>query len=395
MSLEGRLEDLGLADIFQIISLSKRSGVLTIIRKEGTGRLVFNRGMLIFGSSDSVSRLGYTLVKKGLVTTEELEKALRLQKAGGMKLPVGAILEKTGAISKGVLEEELRSHLVEVVRDFLNWESGSFHFELGSPVANDLTLDEGLNLEFLMMEASRRQDEYERNQMEQNTLPPASEGERRPPATAKSAPPDSLEDSSSHLAPALDESQESTKSSAEKTAYRKDLALLTSMIEELSGPASGSEITLLVLRFASEVMNRAIIFLVRREDILGLGQFGLQLKEESADEKIREVQIPLNEPSLFREVVEKRSNYKGELSQEKWHRYFLDQIGGGWPKEVFLTPLLNGSEVIALLYGDNLPMQTSIGETEGLEAFVRVAGFAFGKAKLERKLQETRQKGTA
>lgn len=394
MSLEGRLEDLGLADIFQIISLSKRSGVLTIIRKEGTGRLVFNRGMLIYGSSDSVSRLGYTLVKKGLVTTEELEKALQLQKVGGMKLPVGAILEKTGAISKGVLEEELRNHLVEVVRDFLNWESGSFHFELGNPVANDLTLEEGLNLEFLMMEASRRQDEYERNQMEQNTLPPGSGNNA--PSGVKKAPNSLAEDTigSPNLNASLEDSQGAAENSPEKTTYRKDLALLTSMIEELSGPASGSEITLLVLRFASEVMNRAIIFLVRRDDILGLGQFGLQLKEESADEKIREVQIPLSEASLFREVIAKRSSYKGGISQDKWHRYFLDQIGGGWPKEVFLTPLLNGSEVIALLYGDNLPHQTPIAETEGLEAFVRVAGFAFGKAKLERKLQENRQKGT-
>ncbi len=389
MSLEGRLEDLGLADIFQIISLSKRSGVLTIIRKEGTGRLVFNRGMLIYGSSDSVSRLGYTLVKKGLVTTEELEKALRLQKTGGMKLPVGAILEKTGAISKGVLEEELRNHLVEVVRDFLNWESGSFHFELGDPVANDLTLEEGLNLDFLMMEASRRQDEYERNQAEQqNTLPPAPESEAS--GAEATVPPGGTSEGG---LPSLEDSQGAAANAPEKTTYRKDLALLTSMIEELSGPASGSEITLLVLRFASEVMNRAIIFLVRSEDILGLGQFGLQVRDESADEKIREVQIPLNEPSLFREVISKKSSYKGVLAQEKWHRYFLDQIGGGWPKEVFLTPLLNGSEVIALLYGDNLPHQTPIPETEGLEAFVRVAGFAFGKAKLERKLQETRQKG--
>lgn len=389
MSLEGRLEDLGLADIFQIISLSKRSGVLTIIRKEGTGRLVFNRGMLIYGSSDSVSRLGYTLVKKGLVTTEELEKALRLQKTGGMKLPVGAILEKTGAISKGVLEGELRNHLVEVVRDFLNWESGSFHFELGDPVANDLTLEEGLNLDFLMMEASRRQDEYERTQAEQQTtLPPAAE--RETSGAEATVPPGGASEGG---LPSFEEGQGAAANAPEKTTYRKDLGLLTSMIEELSGPASGSEITLLVLRFASEVMNRAIIFLVRNEDILGLGQFGLQVSDESADEKIREVQIPLNEPSLFREVIAKKSSYKGALAQEKWHRYFLDQIGGGWPKEVFLAPLLNGSEVIALLYGDNLPRQTPIQETEGLEAFVRVAGFAFGKAKLERKLQETRQKG--
>ncbi|MBI3805751.1 MAG: DUF4388 domain-containing protein [Nitrospirae bacterium] len=391
MSLEGRLEDLGLADIFQIISLSKRSGVLTVIRKEGTGRLVFNKGMLIYGSSDSVNRLGYTLIKKGLITTEELEKALKLQKTGPAKLPIGAVLEKIGAVSKGVLEQELRNHLAEVVRDFLNWKSGSFHFELGNPVANDLTLESGLNLDFLMMEASRLQDEYERDQrdqLEQKTLPPVSNGS--PP----SAEPDSPEGQSSFEKDASSTGGGSVDAST-KTSYRKDLALLTSMIEELSGPASGSEITLLVLRFASEVMNRAIIFLVRRQDILGLGQFGLQFEDQVADEKIREVQIPLTEPSLFREVIENKGRYKGTFPQEKWHRYFIDQIGGGWPEEIFLAPLLNGPEVIALLYGDNLPERNTISETEGLEAFVRVAGFAFGKAKLERKLQEVRQRGPA
>lgn len=395
MSLEGRLEDLGLADIFQIISLSKRSGVLTIIRKEGTGRLVFNKGMLIYGSSDSVNRLGYTLIKKGLITTEELEKALKLQKTGGTKLPIGAILEKMGAVSKETLDQELKHHLAEVVRDFLNWKSGSFHFELGTPTANDVTLETGLNLEFLMMEASRLQDEYDREQMEQNTIPP----DAGPPASSRSAAPSDLsfeEKSDSGVKPSSTDAEmkEPSGDGATKPSYRKDLALLTSMIEELSGPASGSEITLLVLRFASEVMNRAIIFLARREDILGLGQFGLQFENQSADEKIREVQISLDEKSIFKEVIEKKGSYKGPLTQERMHRYFVDQIGGEWPKEVFLAPLLNGSEVIALLYGDNLPDQTPISETEGLEAFVRVAGFAFGKAKLERKLQEVRQKGS-
>ena len=179
---------------------------------------------------------------------------------------------------------------------------------------------------------------------------------------------------------------------SEKLSSRKDLSLLTAMIEELSGPSSSSEITLLVLRFASEVMNRAVVFLVRREDIIGLGQFGISLKDESADEKIRDVRIPLSESSSFKEVIEKKASYKGALSHDKWHQYFIDQIGGGWPKEAFLLPLLNGTKVIALLYGDNLPHQTSIQETEGLEAFVKVAGFAFGKAMLERRLQEVRQK---
>lgn len=390
MSLEGRLEDLGLADIFQIISLSKRSGALTIIRKEGTGRLVFNKGQLIYGSSDSVSRLGYTLIKKGLITTAELEKGLRLQKANGQKVPLGAVLEKMGAISRDILQAELQNHLIEVVRDLLSWESGSFHFELGGGAGSDIAMEEGLSMEFLLMEATRRQDEYKREQSEkgvpsQNAAP--SETPSRSPLSSEL----SLSSSSRSLDTTL--GKERTPPASEKPASsRRDLALLTSMIEELSGPASGSEITLLVLRFASEVMNRAVVFLVRKDDIMGLGQFGLYSKEESADQKIRAVHIPLTEPSVFKEVIEKKSSYKGSLARDKWSEHFLDQIGGGWPKEIFLAPLLNGPQVIALLYGDNLPHQTPIQETEGLEAFVRVAGFAFGKAMLERKLQESMRK---
>jgi len=394
MSLEGRLEDLSLGDIFQIISLSKRSGVLTIIRKEGTGRLVFNKGQLIYGSSDSVSRLGYTLIKKGLITTEELEKGLRLQKANEMKTPLGGVLEKMGAISKDILQSELQNHLVEVVRDLVNWESGSFHFELRTPTANDAVLEEGLNMEFLLMEATRRQDEIRREQSQTHSAPEAS------PETSFSSISNETSQSSSRGAaysnPGPMETtlrpQPNPGAQEKPSASRKDLILLTSMIEELSGPSSSSEITLLVLRFASEVMNRAVVFLVRREDILGLGQFGLLLKDESADEKIRGVQIPLTDPSIFKEVIHKKTTYKGPLAREKWHQYFIEQIGGGWPREVFISPLMSGQQVIALLYGDNLPMQASIQETEGLEAFVKVAGFVFGKAMLERKLQEARQK---
>lgn len=170
---------------------------------------------------------------------------------------------------------------------------------------------------------------------------------------------------------------------------RKDLALLASMIEELSGPATSSEITLLVLRFASEIMNRAVILMVRKEDIVGLGQFGLALPEGSPQERVRAIRIPLSEPSIFSDVVERKMTYKDSLTRSKWHQYFLDQIGKEWPTEVFIAPLICEGRAIAILYGDNVPGKDKIGDTEGLEAFIKVTGFAFGKALLERKLQDT------
>jgi hypothetical protein len=413
MSLEGRLEDLGLSDIFQIISLSKRSGVLTLIRKEGTGRLVFTQGQVIYATSDTRSRLGYTLVKKGIVTNDDLEYALRVQKGRGSMKPIGTLLLEMGAISQEALEREIREHIILIVKDLLSWNTGSFHFELGPATEEEVVLRQGLNTEFLLLEGARLQDEDQKSNAE--PVPP------KPVAAAsKSNVPDDLEmtqvvspprsSEAMPVRPSIDStppSKPATSASlkegpAEETfspappaispgpaIHRKDLTLLTSMIAELSGPSTSSEITLLVLRFASEIMNRAVILLVRKDDIVGLGQFGLVLPEGSPQERVRSISIPLSDPSVFREVIEKKAAYKSQLPQSKWHQYFVDQLGKEWPAEIFVAPLICEGRVIAILYGDNIPTKEKIGDTEGLEAFIKVTGFAFGKALLERKLHDT------
>jgi len=413
MSLEGRLEDLGLSDIFQIISLSKRSGVLTLIRKEGTGRLVFTQGQVIFATSDTRNRLGYTLVKKGIVTNDDLEYALRVQKGRGSMKPIGTLLLEMGAISQENLEHEIREHIIHIVKDLLSWNTGSFHFELGPATEEEVVLRQGLNTEFLLLEGARLQDEDQKAKPE--PAPP-----RAIPAASKPKAPDDLEmtqvsspprsyetvparSSTEATPPSKPPSAASLKEEAEEESFspvsaggspggvshRKDLSLLTSMIAELSGPSTSSEITLLVLRFASEIMNRAVILLVRKDDIVGLGQFGVVLPEGSPQERVRSISIPLSDPSVFREVIEKKATYKSQLPQSKWHQYFVEQLGKEWPAEIFVAPLICEGRVIAILYGDNIPNKGKIGDTEGLEAFIKVTGFAFGKALLERKLHDT------
>lgn len=413
MSLEGRLEDLGLSDIFQIISLSKRSGVLTLIRKEGTGRLVFNQGQIIYATSDTRSRLGYTLVKKGIITNDDLEYALRIQKGRGSMKPIGTLLMEMGAVDHEALEREIREHIILIVKDLLSWNTGSFHFELGPAMDDDVVLRVGLNTEFLLLEGARLQDEEQKMKAEPppaKAASPASGQTReeelektqvvRPFQSTEAVSPHPSVDSNPFAKPfpavptktgPLEEtlSTSLTGTSSASGSSRRDLALLASMIAELSGPSSSSEITLLVLRFASEIMNRAVILLVRKDDVVGLGQFGLILPEGSPQERVRSIRIPSSESSVFREVIEKKTTYKSQLPQSKWHQYFVDQLGKEWPAEVFVAPLICEGRVIAILYGDNIPHKDKIGDTEGLEAFIKVTGFAFGKALLERKLQDT------
>ncbi|MCL4558390.1 MAG: DUF4388 domain-containing protein [Deltaproteobacteria bacterium] len=51
MSLIGSLEDLALGDILQILSLSRRSGVLYLTRKGEEGKIVFADGQITSAAS--------------------------------------------------------------------------------------------------------------------------------------------------------------------------------------------------------------------------------------------------------------------------------------------------------------------------------------------------------
>jgi hypothetical protein len=379
MSLEGRLEDLGLTDIFQIIGLSKRSGILTVIQKAGTGRLVFYEGNVVYATSDRKSRFGYLLLQKGIITYEELEEALKIQKTAKKRKPLGTILVEMGIVGQDVIEKLLKEHILDVVKDLLGWDTGSFHFDLGATLQGEVVLPQGLSAEYLLLEGARLQDEEGRNKKHVQTPP--------------SEPPQGVSHPTNDTAPEPEDPMPVVPLSSNQKS-RKDLTLLTSMIEEISGPSSSSEIILMILRFASEIMNRALVFLVRENEVVGLGQFGLVLKNGSADHLIRNVRIPLDEPSCFKDVVANAQTFHGVLDKNAWNENLVKRLGGHWPLEVLIAPLISDGKVIAILYGDNAPRQQKIENTEGLEAFIRVAGFAFGKAILERKLQGTRSRAS-
>jgi CheY-like chemotaxis protein len=163
---------------------------------------------------------------------------------------------------------------------------------------------------------------------------------------------------------------------------------LRGMLEELNNPSLGGEIILLVLRFAAEFMNRAVVLLVKKESIQGLGQFGMDDRDGSADVRIRSLRIPRGEPSLFAPVLENRFPVKGVADDSRWSNFFLGQLGDTRPSEVFVGPIVSEGKVVAVLYGDNLPEEKPIGDTDSLEIFLSQAGIAMEKALLQRRLQD-------
>ena len=167
------------------------------------------------------------------------------------------------------------------------------------------------------------------------------------------------------------------------------ISLLRGMLEELTDPTLGGGVILLLLRFASGFVARAVIFLVKKKDIVGIGQFGIGSGDSSADRMIRSLKIPKEEASLFSEVLESRTVLKTVPVKSRWNDYLFDKIGGA-PAEVFLGPLISEGEVFAILYGDN-PDSTAVGDTDSLEIFLSQAGVAMEKALLTERLKKRHQ----
>jgi hypothetical protein len=395
MSLVGRLEDLALPDIFQIISLSKKTGTLVVRSRKGMGMIVFKDGQVIQAASDSIrDSLGNILVSQGMLDEAVLAQALAQQKDESDK-QLGMILVEMGAVPAQTLQNVIRKQIEEIIFDLLAWEEGFFNFELGEVASKDkievdtqeFLLKSGINAEYLLMEGTRILDEKRREGKKE--APPRSVS--TPPPARPAVPHAAAKSQSSPVSnkPAKEE----FKTRIEKEEPRKDITGLKSMFDELRFPTATAEVTLLILRYASEVVNRAILFMVKKDEVRGLGQFGIELKDKSADQVVRNIKIPLSQPSLFFSVIENRRSYLGTLSPNVSHEYLVNELGGTRPEEVLAIPLVVDGKVALVVYGDNLPDHKPIKGMDTLEIFMNQAGMALEKAVLEKRIAELQKEG--
>ena len=115
MSLAGKLEDLGLPDIFQILSIGRKTGTLIIKSAKGSALIVFKNGMIVRAETDDLERsLAENIMAAGLIKDTVLHLAEEVKK----KLPsksLAEILFDLGAVNKSMLEQVTRKRIENVI----------------------------------------------------------------------------------------------------------------------------------------------------------------------------------------------------------------------------------------------------------------------------------------
>jgi CheY-like chemotaxis protein len=186
--------------------------------------------------------------------------------------------------------------------------------------------------------------------------------------------------------------QAPTAAPATAEEMSRQFGILQRRLEELRRPSDPTDISHLLMTVAREFFERGILFLVKGEEVRGLGGFGSAPRGESLDLAARDIVIPLSEPSVFREVAVARKPFAGPLPEGKWTQFLMGRIGRYRTASMALLPLLAHRETIALLYGDNPDSGRELGRLDALELFVDQAGVALENALLQRKLQAAQKR---
>jgi hypothetical protein len=334
VSFGGRLETLDLSALLQTLSVGVASGRLTLTRLDRHAVLVLRQGRVVYAAGGQAGEtLAGRLLREGLVAEKQLVTALERQHDGTGFRRLGEVLVEMGLLAEGTLQAVVRRRMEELVSELLAWKSGFFRFEPASGPAvevdlGDFVIPDGIPPQELLMRAVAALDHADLSR-----VPPPDE--TRPPL-----PPSAPEPGATAPSPT--------------GSYAVDYT---------------GEAVLSLLRFASQVLARAVVFAVEADAARGVGEFGVQLPGgRSGAEAVRQTVLPLREPSILRAAVERRKTYAGPLEPTRVNLALADRLGGTEVREAVAVPLVVGGEVRYVLYGDNAPSARALAPLDTLES---------------------------
>jgi hypothetical protein len=148
-------------------------------------------------------------------------------------------------------------------------------------------------------------------------------------------------------------------------------SILCSLLAELRSLSFEAEVSLSVMRYASEVASRGILFVVKDEELCGLGQFGVDRQPNggSVDDQVRAIHIPVKVQSVFTNVVKTGVPYVGSMNNGYWNLEVISRLGEtGHELNAFVLPIFCRGKVMFVIYGDNYPGGNK--DFDGFEEFL-------------------------
>jgi hypothetical protein len=353
--LSGNLSDFALPDILQILALCQKTGVLSLEGSDYSGRIIVERGRIIYAATTLTESLASNLSREQAEVIQQSDHG-----AAAMRSPDVAWLAVR--------------HFRSVIAALVKMEKGRFWLDVSQTMIslpeNEFRLAEGLDIAEVLLDIARETDEAGREKPE-------------PLVTHRAAEGDSLltDDPLPSLGIISDAQTTSTELSYSELLY--------SCLGELKSLSFNAEVSLLVMRYASVIAGRGILFGVDETELRGLGQFGFKADPVSAiDDEVRSLRIPVSVDSILTRVVRTGKPYLGPMPPDGWRATLLERLG----IEIrdcygFFVPITCGTRTMFVVYGDDHSGNKEIRGAGELMILADQAGMMLDRLLLERLLR--------
>jgi CheY-like chemotaxis protein len=164
------------------------------------------------------------------------------------------------------------------------------------------------------------------------------------------------------------------------------IGFLQGLLGELRQPENPSEVWILVLRVASEFLERAVLFVRRRQKLTAFGGFGTTGDEGSVEDRVRGLSFEVQKNPLMSAVASDRRMRTGSPESEPGAAQIASALGPLEPTQFAVLPLVAGGQAVAILYVDNASGRAPLADLRSIEIFLVQLGLLLENVALQQKM---------
>jgi hypothetical protein len=169
------------------------------------------------------------------------------------------------------------------------------------------------------------------------------------------------------------------------------VARLRRVFGDLRSGLISATVALNLMHIISESVERAVLFLVKRDQLVALGAFGADTRGRPLAELTRGIKLSTQAESVFA-----RSLVLGEVQSVSFEdaglpEPFRSLVGRSRAGQVVVFPVLGAQRVISVIYTDNGERDQPIEDIDILELATAQVGMAFENELLRRQISQNRE----
>ncbi|HEY0514184.1 MAG TPA: DUF4388 domain-containing protein [Thermoanaerobaculia bacterium] len=169
---------------------------------------------------------------------------------------------------------------------------------------------------------------------------------------------------------------------------RSGVARLRRVFGDLRSGLISATVALNLMHIISESVERAVLFLVKRDHLVALGAFGNDHKGRPLAEVTRGLKVPLDLGSALAHGLDTGEVQSVSFEEAELPEPFRSMVGSPRNGQSVIFPVLGSQRVISVIYTDNGDSDKPIEDIDILELATAQVGMAFENELLRRQISQ-------